>query len=90
MWRSFWCSAVAAITLKALDPFGTGKIVLFQVHYTGDWKFWELVVFTGIGAAMGVYGALFAKLNMLWARNIRARYAQLKPISEVALVSKMN
>lgn len=24
---------VAAITLKILDPFGTGKVVLFQVTY---------------------------------------------------------
>jgi len=24
---------VAAITLKILDPFGTGKLVLFQVTY---------------------------------------------------------
>lgn len=24
---------IAAITLKVLDPFGTGKIVLFQVTY---------------------------------------------------------
>lgn len=24
---------IAAITLKVLDPFGTGKLVLFQVTY---------------------------------------------------------
>lgn len=24
---------IAAITLKILDPFGTGKLVLFQVTY---------------------------------------------------------
>ena len=24
---------IAAITLKLLDPFGTGKLVLFQVTY---------------------------------------------------------
>ena len=24
---------IAAITLKMLDPFGTGKLVLFQVTY---------------------------------------------------------
>lgn len=28
MWRSFWCAAVATITLKALNPFGNGSIVL--------------------------------------------------------------
>jgi chloride channel 3/4/5 len=24
---------IAAMTLRFLDPFGTGKLVLFQVHY---------------------------------------------------------
>ena len=33
MWRSFFCAMIAAITLKVLDPFGTGKLVLFQVTY---------------------------------------------------------
>lgn len=31
--NSFFCAMIAAITLKVLDPFGTGKIVLFQVTY---------------------------------------------------------
>lgn len=31
--ESFFCAMIAAITLKVLDPFGTGKIVLFQVTY---------------------------------------------------------
>lgn len=30
---SFFCAMIAAITLRALDPFGTGKLVLFQVTY---------------------------------------------------------
>ena len=30
---SFFCAMIAAITLKLLDPFGTGKLVLFQVTY---------------------------------------------------------
>ena len=30
---SFFCAMIAAITLKILDPFGTGKLVLFQVTY---------------------------------------------------------
>lgn len=28
LWRSFWCAMVAVTTLKALDPFGTGKVRL--------------------------------------------------------------
>ena len=31
--HSFFCAMIAAITLRLLDPFGTGKLVLFQVTY---------------------------------------------------------
>ena len=31
MWRSFWCAAVAAITLKTLNPFGNGSLVLVNL-----------------------------------------------------------
>lgn len=34
MFRSFVCAMVAAMTLKLLDPFGSGKIVLFEVGRT--------------------------------------------------------
>ncbi|CDO69130.1 hypothetical protein BN946_scf185042.g32 [Trametes cinnabarina] len=33
MWRSFFCAMVAAMTLRFLDPFRSGKLVLFQVTY---------------------------------------------------------
>lgn len=33
LWRSFFCAMIAAATLRFLDPFGTGKLVLFQVTY---------------------------------------------------------
>lgn len=64
---------VAAATLRLLDPFGTGKIVLFQVTYDRDWHWVELAFFVLIGLFGGVYGALFTKLNMFWSRNVRAK-----------------
>ena len=30
---SFFCAMVAAVTLRFLDPFGSGKLVPFQVTY---------------------------------------------------------
>lgn len=33
MLRSFWCAMIAAMTLRFLNPFGSGKIVLFEVTY---------------------------------------------------------
>jgi hypothetical protein len=36
MIRSFACALLAAITLKALNPFHNGRIVLFEVTYDRD------------------------------------------------------
>ena len=52
MWRTFFCAMLAAVTLKFLDPFGTGKIVLFQVTYDKDWHAYELFFFL----LLGVFG----------------------------------
>lgn len=34
MWRGFVASAIAAVALQYIDPFGTAKLVLFQVPPT--------------------------------------------------------
>jgi len=46
---------IAAATLKFLNPFGTGKIVLFQVTYNQDWHAYELFLFVLLGI-FGVSG----------------------------------
>lgn len=44
MWRGFVTSVIAAVTLQYVDPFGTSKLVLFQVTGVADtWKAFELV-----------------------------------------------
>jgi chloride channel 3/4/5 len=44
MWRGFVTSVIAAVSLQYIDPFGTSKLVLFQVTGTSDtWKGFELV-----------------------------------------------
>lgn len=32
----FFCAAVAALTLRMLNPYGHGKLVLLEVNYTKD------------------------------------------------------
>ncbi|KIJ67825.1 hypothetical protein HYDPIDRAFT_107337 [Hydnomerulius pinastri MD-312] len=88
MWRSFFCAMIAAITLKFLDPFGTGKLVLFQVTYDKDWHAYELIFFVLLGAIGGIYGAYFSKLNYRWSRDVRSG-TRLKshPVLEVVLVT---
>lgn len=49
MWRSFFCALVATVTLSAMNPFRTGKLVLFQVSYDRDWHFFEIGGFILIG-----------------------------------------
>lgn len=68
MFRSFVCAMVAATTLKFLNPFGTGKIVLFEFTYDKDWHFVELLGFAFLGVFGGLYGAVFNKLNIAWSK----------------------
>jgi hypothetical protein len=63
----------AALTLQAIDLTGTQEMTLFGVTYKSPWAAWELCIFTLIGAAGGLLGALFVHLNgqvqkmRLWA-----------------------
>ncbi|OBZ70518.1 H(+)/Cl(-) exchange transporter 5 [Grifola frondosa] len=88
MWRSFFCAMVAAMTLRFLDPFGSGKIVLFQVTYDKDWHAYELIPFLLLGVFGGVYGAYFSKLNYQWTRYVRnGTWLKFHPVVEVILVT---
>ena len=49
MWRSFFCALVATVTLSVMNPFKTGKLVLFQVTYDRDWHFFEIIFFVILG-----------------------------------------
>jgi chloride channel 3/4/5 len=90
MWRSFWCAAVAAITLKAMNPYGNGSLVLFAVTYTKEYHYWEFGIFIILGVFGGLYGALFSRLNIVWSREVRKKtWLSRHPITEVALVTAL-
>lgn len=94
MWQSFVCAMVAAVTLQALNPFHTGKIVLYQVQYTTGWHSFEIVPFVLLGVLGGVFGGLFTHLNMLVARLRRSdhnpmRQKQLLEVLSIALVTAL-
>lgn len=67
LWRSFICALVATVTLSAMNPFHTGKLVMFQVTYDRDWHFFEIIFFVIIGIFGGVYGAFVIKFNLMVA-----------------------
>ncbi|KAL2370817.1 hypothetical protein RJ035_002283 [Blastomyces gilchristii] len=88
LFRTFFCCIAAALSLKFLNPYGTGKIVLFEVRYVSDWKVFELLIFMLLGVLGGASGALFIKASKLWAQSFR-RIPVIKrwPLLEVVLVS---
>ena len=88
LFRTFFCCIAAALSLKFLNPYGTGKIVLFQVVYDSDWQLFELVVFIVIGMLGGALGALFIKASHWWAWTFRKIPAiKEHPVVEVLLVA---
>jgi chloride channel 3/4/5 len=88
LFRTFFCCIAAALTLKFLNPYGTGKIVLFQVRYITDWHGFEMVAFVLLGVLGGVMGALFIKAARFWAQTFRQIPILKKwPVLEVALIA---
>ncbi|KAG7137743.1 hypothetical protein HYQ45_004937 [Verticillium longisporum] len=88
LFRTFFCCMVAALTLKFLNPYGTQKIVLFQVRYIIDWAYFELATFVVVGMLGGAAGALFIKASKYWAQSFRRiKVIKAYPMLEVLLVA---
>ena len=88
LFRTFFCCITAALGLKFLDPYGTSKIVLFEVRYVTDWRVFELVLFALLGCLGGVAGALFIKASKFWATTFRKiPIIKRQPMIEVFLVA---
>ncbi|KAI9675360.1 MAG: hypothetical protein M1817_001264 [Caeruleum heppii] len=88
LFRTFFCCIAAALSLKFLNPYGTNKIVIFEVRYLTDWQFFEMIAFVLLGVLGGALGAVFIKASRIWARTFR-RIPMIKkwPVMEVALVA---
>ena len=91
MWQSFVCAMIAAFTLKAFNPFRTGKVVQYQVTFHTGWHGFEILPFIVIGILGGLYGGLFIKLNMKLAslRNHASYPLKNRPVLEVAIVAAL-
>jgi len=87
LWRAFLCSLCAAMVLKALNPTGTGKLVLFQTNYGTSYTGIHYLVFILLGIAGGLFGGVFCRANFLWSKSFR-KYSIIKdhPVFEVFLV----
>ncbi|KAK1750967.1 putative chloride channel protein [Echria macrotheca] len=86
MWRSYFCALVATAVLAAMNPFRTGQLVMFQVHYDRSWHFFEVTFFIIIGIFGGLYGALVMKWN-LRVQAFRKKYLTNYAILEATLLA---
>ncbi|KAK9451357.1 chloride channel [Limtongia smithiae] len=85
--RSFLCAVISALVLKFLNPYGTGKIVLFQVAYEHDWHTFEFLIFVFIGALGGLIGATVSRLNRWWVRVFSSKkFVKRHPVFEVIVL----
>ncbi|KAI9504993.1 hypothetical protein GGI25_001781 [Coemansia spiralis] len=89
MLRSLTCALVAALILKAYDPFGTGKLVLFQTTYDLDYHWFEMLAFIIIGIFGGLYGAFFCRLNMAVNRLRKNTRLGRYPLLEVLVITSL-
>jgi chloride channel 3/4/5 len=87
LWRAFLCSLCAAVLLRALNPTGTGKLVLFETNYGINYDPIHYLVFVFLGISGGLFGGVFCKANFLWSKSFR-KYSIIKnhPVFELSLV----
>lgn len=86
LWRSYFCALVATAVLAAMNPFRTGQLVMFQVHYDRDWHFFEVVFYIILGIFGGLYGEFVIKWN-LRAQAFRKRYLTGYAIAEATFLA---
>lgn len=65
MWRSFLCALAATVALSFMNPFQTGKLVLFQVSYDRDWHYFEIIFYIVIG----IFGVSHRDIWFVWTRH---------------------
>ncbi|CAO3617171.1 unnamed protein product [Cunninghamella echinulata] len=86
MIRSYCCAMVAATVLKIFDPFGTGKIVLYQVEYDKEYHLFELVPFLLCGAFAGFFGTFVTYYNLKFQHFRKKSFLKNYPVTEVLCI----
>ncbi|TDL24076.1 Cl-channel protein [Rickenella mellea] len=88
IWRGFVTSVIAAVSLQYIDPFGTAKLVLFQVTGVSDtWRAFELVPWLALSVIGGVLGSLLIRLNIAAAIYRKNSILRDHPLLEVVGVT---
>uniref|UniRef100_A0A8C4R385 Chloride channel protein n=2 Tax=Eptatretus burgeri TaxID=7764 RepID=A0A8C4R385_EPTBU len=87
LWRSFFAALVAAFVLRAINPFGNSRLVLFYVEFHTPWFLFELLPFVLLGVFGGLWGVLFIRGNIAWCRRRKTTRQGWYPVLEVVLVA---
>lgn len=84
----FFSAITSTLFLKFLNPYGTGKTVLFELHYESEWRATELPFFVVIGIAGGIFGAIFIRFTQWWPKTFRqTRLIKDHPLVEIVAIS---
>lgn len=86
LWRSYFCALVATAVLSGMNPFRTGQLVMFQVHYDRSWHFFETAFYVVIGVFGGLYGAFVIRWNLA-AQAFRKKYLARYAVLEATLLA---
>lgn len=86
LWKSFYVALAAVATLEYINPFRSGKIVLFNVTYDRDWKVQEIPAFILLGIVGGLYGRYVSKWNINYV-YFRKTYLSKWPVQEVLVLA---
>lgn len=86
LWKTYFCSMIAVLTMAALNPFRTGQLVLFEVSYDTNWRYFEIPLYIIIGIFGGVYGIIVSKFNIRVVA-FRKRYLSNFAVREVVILT---
>jgi len=71
-----------------MNPFRTGQLVMFQVHYDRTWHFFEILFYLLIGVFGGLYGAFVMHWN-LRMQVFRKKYLAAYPVTEAVVLATL-
>lgn len=86
MWRTFLCALASTVVLSFMNPYRTGKLVLFQVEYNDTWHYFEIVSFVLLGVFGGLYGEYVVRFH-LQVQRFRRKYLSHLGVQEAILLA---
>ena len=69
-----------------MNPYRTGKLVLFQVEYNHNWYYFEIVFFLLIGVFGGLYGEYVVRFN-LQVQRFRRKFLSQYGVQEAVVLA---